>query len=165
MNKSELNRSQCIPALQVAELERPIGRWKDLTVVRSQSSLQRSSRRRNEHERFASAAGGFRKSVQGWGGCPATAETAAIRNFSDQQRQTGRLYVCGSAAEAHRAAPEVAALRRSATWMPDPAGILRRMPTQAISPAPLKLPDIVPGSVLRRVGAMTPARPSLAEAA
>jgi len=48
----------------------------------------------------------------------------------------------------HPAAPEAASPRLSTTPLPDPAAVLRRMPTQAISPALLELLDILSSPVL-----------------
>jgi len=172
MNKS---RSQCMAKVEAVELEPAIGRCEGIAIKRPPISFQRSSRRRNLDGRFASAAGGFRESLKGWGECrPATAETTgeAIRNLSDQERQTGRLCARGSSAEAYRAAPGASALRLSTTPLSDPAGILRRMPTQAISPAPLALLDIMSGPILLiedspagELREIAPVRPALAEAA
>ena len=175
MNRSALNRPQCIAPAEIAELEPRIRRCKGMTVKRSPISFQRSSRRCNVHECFASAAGSFKESINGWKERSlATAETAgeAIRSPRDQQRQTGRLNAAGPAAEADRAVHEAATLRLSTAPLSDPAPILRRMPAQAITPALLELLDIMSGPILLiedspagELREMPPTRPALAEAA
>jgi len=175
MNKRELTRSQCIATLAVALSERPIGCSNGTTVERSPSSFYRSTRRRNVHEVLTSATGGSKESIKSWGECrPATAETAGqgIRNLRDQKRQTARLHAGGPAAEAYSVEPEDSALRLSITPLSDSARILRRMATQAITPALLDLLDILSSPILliedRPAGElrlMPPARLVLVEAA
>jgi hypothetical protein len=72
----------------------------------------------------------------------------------------------------HRAQPEDAALRLSATPLSDPAEILRRMPAQALSPALLELLDRMSSSILlteyspaEELREIATARPALKEAA
>jgi len=151
MERNELRRPQCIAMPEVAVLERPIARCKGITVKRPPISFQRSNRRCNVYESFASAAGGFRQSIKVGGGYRvATAQTVDVALWSprDQRSQTPRLYAVGSAAEADDAVREAAALRLSTTPLSEPAQILRRMPAQAITPALLDLLDLMSGPIL-----------------
>jgi hypothetical protein len=76
------------------------------------------------------------------------------------------------AGEGHRAKSDDTALRLSTTPLSDPAEIFRRMPAQAITPAPLELLDVISGPILLTrdgpVGELreiAPAKPVLARAA